>query len=328
MDALSEVLRLVRLTGGVFLDARFTAPWCVTAHMESGDVRSFLTATPTQLICYHVVIAGRLVLSIAGEPSVEVSAGEVLLLPGNEGHILASAHGLHPIEAGRLVQPPLNGGLARIVHGGGGEETQIVCGFLASEEGYNPLIAALPRTLKLDLREGTSREWIEASVRFAAAELAVGRVASSSVMSRLSETLLVEAVRQYSLMLPENETGWLNGLRDPYVGRALALIHGNIGKEWSADDLAKEVALSRSAFVERFTSRVGMPPIRYLTFWRLRTAKLHLREKQTTIAQLAHSVGYRSEEAFSRAFKREFGVSPAHWRGQQAAGRQDHSSSI
>jgi transcriptional regulator GlxA family with amidase domain len=143
---------------------------------------------------------------------------------------------------------------------------------------------------------------------------------SSSVMSRLSETLLVEAVREYSSTLPENETGWLSGLRDPYVGRALALIHGNIGKDWMTEDLAKEVALSRSAFVERFTSVVGLPPIRYLTVWRLRTAKLHLREKRASIAQLAHAVGYQSEEAFSRAFKREFGVSPAHWRDRSAEG--------
>ena len=300
IDALSEVLRSVRLTGGVFLDARFTAPWCVTANMDSDDVRSFLAA-PAQLIAYHVVIEGRFLASIPGEPSIEVSGGEVLLFPGNHGHVLASAHGVKPVRAGTLIQPSAHGGLRRIDHGGGGEMTKIICGFLASEQGYNPLIAALPPILKLDLREATSREWVEASVRFAADELAVGKLPSSSVMSRLSETLLVEAVREYSSTLPANETGWLNGLRDPYVGRALTVIHGNIAV----------------AFVDRFTSLVGLPPIRYLTVWRLRTAKLHLREKQTTIAQLAHSVGYQSEEAFSRAFKREFGISPAHWRAQQ-----------
>lgn len=319
MDALSEILRSVRLTGGVFLDARFTAPWCVTANMDAGDVKSFIDA-PTQLIGYHVIIEGRLLASIPGEPSVEAHAGEVLLFPGNDGHILGSAQGLPVVQTFTLVRPGVNGGLASVNHGGGGAATKIICGFLGSDKGYNPLIAALPRILKLDLREATSREWVEASVRFAAAELAIGKLPSSSVMSRLSETLLVEAVREYSSMLPENETGWLNGLRDPYVGRALTLIHGNIGRDWSAEDLAKEVALSRSAFVERFTSLVGMPPIRYLTVWRLRTARLHLREKQATIAQLAHAVGYRSEEAFSRAFKREFGVSPAHWRDRPAAG--------
>jgi AraC-like DNA-binding protein len=319
MDALSEVMRSVRLTGGVFLDARFTAPWCVTANMDAEDVKPIL-ANPTQLIAYHVVIEGELLAMIPGEPSIKVSAGEALLFPGNDGHNLASAHGLPLVQTATLIQPAANGGLARVDHGGGGEVTKIICGFLGSEQGYNPLIAALPRFLKLDLRQAASREWVEASVRFAAAELAVGKLPSSSVMSRLSETLLVEAVREYSSTLPENETGWLSGLRDPYVGRALALIHGNIGKDWMTEDLAKEVALSRSAFVERFTSVVGLPPIRYLTVWRLRTAKLHLREKRASIAQLAHAVGYQSEEAFSRAFKREFGVSPAHWRDRSAEG--------
>lgn len=258
--------------------------------------------------------------SFPGEPSIEVCAGEVLLFPGTDGHNLASGPGIKPVPTGTLVQPAPNGGLARVDHGGGGEVTKIICGFLGSEEGYNPLIVALPRMLKLDLRQAASREWVEASVRFAAAELAVGKLPSSSVMSRLSETLLVEAVREYSSTLPANETGWLNGLRDPYVGRALALIHGNIAADWSPEALAREVALSRSAFVERFTTLVGMPPIRYLTVWRLRTAKLHLRETPVTIAQLAHLVGYQSEEVFSRAFKREFGMSPARWREQQSAG--------
>jgi AraC-like DNA-binding protein len=172
----------------------------------------------------------------------------------------------------------------------------------------------LPRVLKLDVRQGTSRDWIEASVRFAASELAEGRLASSSVMSRLSEVLLVEAVRHYASTLPAKQVGWLRGVSDPHVGRALALIHNDIGVSWSAEALAREVALSRSAFMERFAALVGMPPMRYLTAWRLQTAKLQLRETRKTVTQLAHSVGYESEEAFSRAFKREFGLSPARWR--------------
>ncbi|MPZ56549.1 MAG: helix-turn-helix domain-containing protein [Rhizobiales bacterium] len=319
MDPLSDVLRAVRLTGGVFLDARFTASWCVTAKITAEDCRQFL-ATPAQLVAYHFVIDGRLLLSIEGQPSIEVRAGEIVLLPRNDGHMLASAPGLKPVAAGTLIQPSAEGGLARIFHGGGGETTHLVCGFLASEEGYNPLIAALPRELTLDVRQGMSREWVEASVRFAAGELAEGRLASSSVMSRLSETLLVEAVRQYSSTLADENAGWLKGLKDPHVGRALALIHQNINAPWSAETLASEVALSRSAFMDRFTAFVGIPPIRYLTVWRLQTAKLHLRETRKTIAQLAHLVGYESEEAFSRAFKREFGLPPARWRDQQSMG--------
>ena len=319
MDPLSDVLRSVRLTGGVFIDARFTAPWCVSANMSAEDCTPFL-ANPAQLIAYHVIIEGRLLLSIDGEPSTEVQAGEIVLFPRNDGHKMASAPGIAPVRAGTLIQPSAEGGLARISHGGGGAATHLVCGFLATEEGYNPLIAALPRVLTLDVRKGTSRDWIEASVRFAAGELAAGRLASSSVMSRLSETLFVEAVRHYASTLPDEDTGWLKGLKDPHVGRALALIHRNIGASWSADTLAREVALSRSAFMDRFSSIVGIPPIRYLTVWRLQTAKVQLRETAKSVVQLAHAVGYESEEAFSRAFKREFGLSPAHWREQRPQG--------
>jgi AraC-like DNA-binding protein len=314
-DPLSDVLRSVRLTGGVFLEARFTAPWCVAARITAEDCRPFM-ASLAQVIAYHFVVEGGLLVSIDGEPSIEVRAGEIVLLPRNDRHTLASAHGLTPVSAKDLIQPSADGGLARISYGGGGAPTRLVCGFLGTEETYNPLIAALPGMLTLDVRKATSRDWIEASVRFAAGELAGGRLASSDVMSRLSELLLVEAVRRYAATLADNETGWLNGLRDPHVGRALALIHRDISAPWSAETLAREVALSRSAFTERFRTLVGVPPIRYLTVWRLRTARLQLRESRKSVSQLAYAVGYESEAAFSRAFKREFGLSPARWREQ------------
>ncbi len=227
MDPLSDVLRSVRLIGGVFFDAHLTAPWCVNANLTADDCKAFL-AMPAQLIAYHFIIEGRLVLSVEGEPPIEVRAGEIVLFPRNDRHMMGSAPGLKPVSAGVLIKPSADGGVARISHGGGGEATRLVCGFLASEEGYNPLIAALPRVLTLDVREATSRDWIEASVRFAAGELAEGRLASSSIMSRLSETLLVEAVRHYSSTLADEETGWLNGLKDPHIGRALTLMHQNI----------------------------------------------------------------------------------------------------
>ena len=318
MDALSEVLCSVRLTGGVFLAAHFTAPWCIDVRITPDDCTPFFLGKPTQVISYHVVTEGRLLVALEGEPMVEVGAGEIVLFPQNDAHILANEPGIKPVRASQLIQRPRDGGLNRITHGGGGAVTRIVCGFLASEEVYNPLISTLPKTLKIDVRKGASREWIEASVRFAAGELAEGKLASSSVMSRLSESLLTEAVRQYSSTVAEEEVGWLKGLKDPQIGRALALIHHRLSAPWSAETLAREVALSRSAFVERFTSLIGMPPIRYLTVWRLQTAKLNLRETSKTVAQLAHSVGYNSEEAFSRAFKREFGLSPTRWREQHS----------
>ena len=317
MDPLSDVLRSVRLTGGVFLDARFTAPWAVSGNMTVEDCRAFLASpahAPAQIIAYHVVIAGRLFAAVDGEPPMEVSAGEIVLIPRNDVNALSSAAGLEPRKARDLVEAPEGGGLPRISHGGGGAATHIVCGFLCSDDASNPLIATLPRLMKIGIREATSRDWIEASIRFAAGELTQGRLAAPGVMSRLVELLLVEAVRRYAETLPDDSAGWLRGLKDPQVGRALALIHQDIGAPWSAERLAREVSLSRSAFMDRFTGLVGMPPIRYLTVWRLQTAKLRLRETAQPIGRLAHAAGYASEEAFSRAFKREFGVSPGRWR--------------
>jgi AraC-like DNA-binding protein len=321
MDPLSDVLRSVRLTGGVFLDARFTAPWSVSGNMSAEDCRSFLASpsrAPAQIIAYHVVIAGELFAAVEGEPPMRVSAGEIVLIPRNEVNSLSSVAGLAPLKARDLVQSPNGGGLPWIRHGGGGAPTHIVCGFLASDDAYHPLIATLPRLLKVDIREATSRDWIEASIRFAAGELTQGRVASPDVVSRVAELLFVEAVRRYAETLPPETAGWLRGLKDPQVGRALALIHRDIAAPWSPESLAREVALSRSAFIERFTGLVGMPPIRYLTSWRLQTARLRLRESPQSIGQIAHAVGYAAEEAFSRAFKREFGIAPGRWRDSGA----------
>lgn len=319
MDPLSDILRGVRLWGGIFLDARFTAPWSVTAKIEPASCPGSF-AKPAHVIGFHVVQEGRFLVSLAGEPHVEVKAGEIILFPGNGAHVMASERGLPAVSADSLVQSSPDAALARIEHGGGGDAARLMCGFLGSDQAFDPLIAGLPPLLKLDVREGTSRDWIEASVRFAAAELAAGRLPTSDLLSRLSETLLVEAVRTYAADAGDIEVGWLKGLRDPQIGRALALIHDDIGASLSVEALAREAAMSRSAFVDRFRAVVGVPPIRYLTAWRLYMAKAQLRETARSVGQLAHAVGYDSEEAFSRAFKREFGVSPARWRAEVAGG--------
>lgn len=316
-DPLSDVLRSLRLTGGVFLDVRLTAPWCVVSELTAEDCRPHLQRA-AQLISFHVLLSGSMLIDVAGEPCGEAAAGEIVLLPRNDAHMLASERGIPAVPGRSLVVPSPDGGLARVVHGGPGDLTHMVCGFLGSDEVATPLLATLPSILKLDLRKGTSREWIEASVRFAAQELADGRLASSSVMSRLSEVLLTEAIRQYAAGLPETEVGWLRGLGDPQVGRALASIHRDMAAPWTAEELARSVAMSRSAFVERFTALVGTPPIRYLTALRLNSARLELRDTSRSVGELAHRVGYESEEAFSRAFKREYGLSPAHWRERAA----------
>jgi transcriptional regulator GlxA family with amidase domain len=215
------------------------------------------------------------------------------------------------------MQQSPDGGLLKIRYGGGHELTSVICGFLGTQDSFNPLFATLPRILRLDISKAASRDWVETSVRFAAAELMSGRLASSDVMSRLSEVLLVEAVREYIAALGERDQGWLRGLSDPNIGRALALIHGDIAASWSVADLAREVGLSRSSFMDRFAQLIGIPPFRYLTQWRLEISKRHLRESRMNIRQIAVAVGYESEEGFRRAFRREFDVWPAEWRDQQ-----------
>jgi AraC-like DNA-binding protein len=312
------MLRSISLSGGIFLDARFTAPWSVISQITPGECRPHLS-NPLQLIGYHFVLEGSLLVSTDGTPPIEAHAGEIVLLPRNDPHVLASAAGIAPLSGADLIQPSPAGMLARIVHGGGGAATHIVCGFLGSDEAYTPLLDTLPKVLTLNVREGTSRDWIDASMRFAAGELAAGRLASSGIVSRLSELLLAEAIRAYADSLPDDETGWLRGLRDPQVGRALALLHRDVAAAWTAESLAAAVAMSRSAFVDRFGALVGQPPIRYLTTLRLQTARRRLRDGSTPLGRLAPAVGYASEEAFSRAFKREFGLSPSQWREQAAA---------
>lgn len=313
MDALSDVLRSVRLKGGIFLDARLTAPWSVLSEVTPEVCQPFFDR-PARIIGYHYVVSGDLLMRVGDGPVIPVRAGEIIMLSRNETHVLGSAAGLMPVRTGDFIEPGEDGPMGRLVLGGGGPLTHIVCGFLGTDEVYNPLIEALPSALKVDVRDCATREWIDASMQFAATELMAGRAASSPMVSRLSELLFAEGIRQYVATLTDDDAAWIKGLRDPQVGKALALIHSDMTAPWSAEALAAEVAMSRSAFMDRFSAVVGMPPIRYQTAWRLRAAQEHLRESGMSVAQIGHAVGYESEEAFSRAFKREFGLSPARWR--------------
>jgi len=317
MDTLSEILRTVRLKGAVFLDGRFTTPWSVASEVTAEDVRAYMPE-PEEICGLHYVIEGRLSCEVDGEPPLEVNAGELLLLPRNDPHVLANAPGQEPIHGHDLIQPPAANGLARIHYGGGGAFTHIICGYLGSEERRNSLISSLPRMLKVNIAEGASRDWVESSVRYGAQQLAQGILASSTIMARLSELLFVEAVRAYAETSERLDTDWLQGLKDPHVGRALAIMHDRLAHPWTADELAREVGVSRSVLAERFTATVGEPPMRYLTHSRMQLAKELLRQRRRSIPQIAEDVGYEAEAAFNRAFKREVGIPPATWRDAHA----------
>lgn len=314
MDALSEALRGLRLTGGLFLDARFTAPWSVLTCVTPEYWRPVL-AEPNHLIAYHFVVEGSLLASVQDGQPIEIRAGEIVLVPHNEPHILASEAGLAPVDAAKVMPLARPGSVSEIDYGGGGEMTRLVCGFLATD-AVNPILESLPSVVRVDIRQGSSQEWVESSVRFAASELANGNRPTSNVIVRLSECLLAEAIRHHATAEGQADGGWFRGFSDPQIGRALAAIHRDVAHDWTVEALAGKAALSRSAFTERFASLVGMPPIRYLALARIQAAKLRLQEGGLAVRQVAFACGYDSEEAFSRAFKREVGMPPAKWREQ------------
>lgn len=313
MDALSDVLRVVRMRGGVFLRAEFSAPWCVSSQVGPDDCRWLLNGSG-HLVLFHYVVAGRLKARMPDGALTELAAGQVFMLPHNDRHVLGSDLGLPAVPTKQLMQSPPEGGLLEIRHGGGGEQTRIVCGFLGLDRlGGNPLLEALPPMLTFDTGEEGTPSWITGSLEFAANGIAGGRPGAETVLAKLSELLFVEAIRRYVDGLEADRVGWLAGLRDPFVSRALALLHGDVARPWTVDDLGREVGLSRSALADRFTRLIGETPMRYLARWRLHSAAHELRAGDAPVARVAERAGYTGF-AFSRAFKREFGVAPAAWR--------------
>ena len=319
MDALSDMLRVVGLTGGIFLDAKFTAPWCIWGQVGPENCSPYM-APPARVVCFHFVVEGRCSIAVEGTAPTSVGAGEVVLVPRNELHKLGSDLRLDPTPADDIVRSPEGAGVPRIVLGGGGEACTMVCGFLGGDAQLEPLLKTLPTLLTLKVRDTPGGEWIAQSFRYGAQQLANGDPGAATIMSKMSELLFVEAVRRYLTTMPESHTGFLAGLRDPAVGKALALMHTQLARPWTSEDLADAVNLSRSAFADRFSALMGQPPMRYLTGWRMQVAGHKLREGKQTIAQIAFDIGYESEAAFTRAFKRELGVPPATWRRKLVAG--------
>lgn len=317
MDALSDALRIMGLTGGVFLEAEFSAPWCLIGNVGQQACRPYM-ATPSHIIAFHYLVEGRCVAQVQGCASCELSAGDVVLLPRNDVHVMGSALGVRPISVADVMSPPSGFGLPKIVYGGGGANTRFICGFLGGRSLLSPLLASLPALLKMRLTDIPGGDWIGRSFTYAATDLGSGGPGAATVMSKMSELLFVEVLRHFLANTSDGQTGWLASLRDPVIGKALALLHSDPRRNWTTDELADEVHLSRSAFAERFSSLVGQPPMRYLTVWRMQLAAQSLQQSQSNIAQIAYECGYESEATFTRAFKREFGAPPAAWRKDHA----------
>jgi AraC-like DNA-binding protein len=317
MDALSDVLKSVRLEGAVYLNAEFTAPWCIHAKFGLASVRARL-AGAEHVVFFHFLTEGSCKVRLADSVEVlDAVAGDLVLFAREDKHLMGSDLQLAPVEAASLIRADAaaDADLIQMRHGGGGAATRFVCGYLAcSRSVCRPLLDALPRVLRIPTGDGPAAALLRELLRVGVRESSASRPGAGSMLAKLSELMFVEAMRRYVENLPPEGKGWLAGVRDAQVGRALALLHGEPAKAWTVDELARAVALSRSALAERFAALVGEPPMQYLMRWRLALAAQTLRLGGEAIARVAERSGYESESAFNRAFKREFGMPPAAWR--------------
>jgi AraC-like DNA-binding protein len=315
MDVLSEVLKVVKLDSAFFFNAEFSAPWSYLSP-ESCKLAPFINQPDAHVIVYHFLIDGRAQARL-GDTRVTLGPGDIVILPHGNAHFLESAPMSDFVKGEDHLQQVFAQGLKLSRIGGGGEVARFVCGFMSCEPRLSQVfLAGLPPIFKVNIRSDESGKWLENSIRYTIGDYSVSGEGADAVLAKLCETLFAETLRRYILQLPEHETGWLAGARDPEVGKALALMHREPATPWTIADLAHKVGLSRSVLAERFRQFLGEPPVSYLTSWRLQMAARMLASTSYSVAQIASEVGYESEQAFNRAFKRKFGNPPARFRAE------------
>ena len=322
VDIISDVLRAVRLRGAIFFDVDARDPWAAEAP-PAEQLAPLVIPGAQRVIEYHVVTAGRCFARIVGEPCepVTIETGDVVVFPQGHPHVLSSAPGLRATRPDLTpYHRPVRLPFKLEQHGGGEQRIGLICGFLGCDaKPFNPLVDALPSILHV--ADGYAGDgWLGQLIQATVKESQEQRLGVGSVLPKLSELMFIEVVRRYMESLPEEATGWLSALRDPHVGRAIRLLHAEPERAWNLLRLAKAVGASRSLLVERFTQRVGAAPMTYLQQWRMQLAAGMLAQGGS-IGRIAATVGYESEAAFSRAFKRTVGLSPAAWRSQALTAR-------
>ena len=318
MDALSEALSAVHMTGAIFYHAECRAPWGF-AVPATQQVAHILAPGTERLVTYHLVVEGQAIVRFEGREDVLIEAGDVIIIPHGDAHTVSDGVPKQLINSADSLKKFLSGELAMMRLDGDGALTQFVCGYFGCERHADRLfLAGLPRMIKIGLRGDPTGEWLEGSVRHLASEAGSPRAGNSVLLSRMADALFIEAMRRYMEGLPPEETGWLAGARDAVVGGALALMHREPFHPWTLDELAARSGASRSLLAKRFVRFLGDPPLSYLARWRLQLAARRLQTTRKTVLQVASDVGYESEAAFNRAFKREFGLPPAQYRRKLA----------
>jgi AraC-like DNA-binding protein len=313
MDALSELLRVVKLSGALFYKSHCTAPWRLNAPRSSAFA-PYVAPHATHIIEFHHISAGRAYVRV-GEETTPLEAGDIVMMPHGDPHQMGNGAGGKAIDGKQALPALISGKIQLAAFGGGGEETGLVCGYLACDKDLlKPVLAGLPHVLRVYLRVDKSGEWFENTLSHAVEQAASSAPGSAVFLAHLAEALFADVLRRYLASLPANRTGWLAGAGDPAVGRALGALHRRPAHGWTLEALSREAGVSRSVLNERFTRYLGVPPMSYLTDWRLELGAEALRSGSHSVQSIALEVGYESEAAFNRAFKRRFEMPPARYR--------------
>jgi AraC-like DNA-binding protein len=314
VDAFSEVLSGVRLNGALFFSAQFSAPWGFFSP-ASHHLAPILSPGAEHLVLYHYVVEGVAKAKVIDGVELDLQPGDIVVFPHGDAHELRGNDPAKPIDAKIVLAKIANRDLSVCEWGGGGEQTRFVCGFLSCDPLLSaPILESLPPILKVNIRTDPSGYWLEQSILHLVDEASSNRAGSEAMLAKLSEALFVDTLRRYVASLSDEAKGWLAGARDPVVGRSLALMHSRVKHPWTIAELAGDVGVSRSALIERFGRYLAEPPMAYLTGWRLRLAARALTMTPRGVAEIAADVGYDSEAAFNRAFKRTFNEPPAKYR--------------
>ena len=316
MDVLSEVLKVVKLQGALYFNGEFSSPWSFCAP-HSRMVAPHLAPGAGHVIIYHLLTEGKASARLLDGERVPLEAGDIVIFPHGHAHILENGPPTESVDMGKELARIVSQGLKLSRLGGGGEVTKFVCGFMACDPQLSQVfLSGLPPLFKVSIRNDASGRWLENSIRFSVNEADASRAGGEAVLAKLSEVLFVETLRAYIALIPPEHTGWLGGARDSEVGKTLALMHRNPAHPWTIATLAKEAGVSRSVLAERFRHYLNEPPMAYLTRWRLQLGAQKMTSTSHSVAQIAAEVGYESEAAFNRAFKREFETPPARFRSQ------------
>jgi AraC family transcriptional regulator, alkane utilization regulator len=332
MDVLSDVLRAIRLCGSVFFTAEFSSPWALQS--PNPDLLATIVMPQAEHVSlFHILMEGQCLVESDTRRPVRMESGDVVVFPHGDSHTMRSDEDAEMTRLDRVLSHPAPDALPQVSFGGGGRSARFLCGYLNCNQRFGPLFDALPAILivrrQTDYRtveaiDGTDREpaavpresstWLATTLKFTINEATTARPGNAAMLGRLTELMFVEIIREYMQQLNARERGWLAALKDPHVGQALRVLHAEPSRQWTVDRLAHEVATSRSALAERFTTLIGESPMKYLSNWRMHIAKQMLRDRTDNIQSIAERIGYESEPAFNRAFKKATGSPPATWR--------------